>query len=240
MVLQVKIDTRESALVQQFDSAFDFVIETLDLGDVQILDEENGIRLVFERKTLSDLAASIRDGRYKEQKHRLLATYPAKCITYIIEGGMLMPQDAYGLKQSVYTGIYTHTMYRDGIHVVFTRNLGETAAWIRHVATKCKENPAKMVGGEETEYVNSCKAKARKIHNIDAKTCYKLQLCQIPNVSYKVADSIMGQFPTLSALMTRMGQYETKATAVKELSALPMIGAKKAATIIEYLRPELQ
>lgn len=192
---------------------------------------------------MSDLAASIKDGRYKEQKHRLLASHPAKCVTYIIEEGTLMPKDAYGLKKSVYTGIYTHSMYRDGVHVVFTRNLGETAAWIYDVATKCKENPAKM-GAESaagtTEYLHSRKAKSRKIENIDAQACYKLQLCQIPNVSYKVAESIIQKYPTLFSLMTKVGQYETKTIAVKELSTLPMIGAKKAATIIEYLRPDLQ
>lgn len=244
MVLHVKIDSREAALVQQFDTAFDFVIEPLDLGDVLIEDEENNIRLVFERKTLADLAASIKDGRYKEQKCRLLAAYPAKCITYIIEEGSLIPKDVCGLKKSVYSGIYVHSMFRDGVHVVFTKNLGETAAWIREVATKCKENPAKVGGGggaaADDPYLHSRKAKSRKIENIDPQACYKLQLCQIPGVSYKVADAIIERYPTLVSLMAQMSAYETKAVAVKELSALPMIGAKKAAGIIAYLRPELE
>lgn len=240
MVLHVKIDTRESALVQQFDTSFDFLIEPLDLGDVLMVDEEHGIQLVFERKTLADLSASIKDGRYKEQKHRLLATYPAKCITYIIEEGSLLPKDVHGMKKTVYSGIYTHSMYRDGIHVVFTKNLGETAAWIRDVATKCNENPAKFCNeGADPNYLHSRKAKCRKIENIDPQACYKLQLCQIPGVSYKVADGIIEKFPTLLSLMQHVGVYDTKGAAIKEFSSLPMIGAKKAAIIVEYLRPEL-
>ncbi len=238
MVLTVKIDTREAALIQQFDTSFDFVIEPLDIGDALIEDIENGIQLVFERKTLSDLSASLKDGRYKEQKHRLLATYPSKCITYIIEEGSLLQHDAYGMRKSVYTGIYTHSMYRDGVHVVFTKNIAETAEWIRDVATKCKENPAKMVQeGTDPNYLHSRKAKCRKSDNIDPEACYKLQLCQIPGISYKVADSLIKEFPTLLALMNYIGTFDSKSAAVKEISALPMIGKKKAATIIEYLRP---
>lgn len=237
----MRVDTRESALIQQFDSSFDFVIEPLDIGDIIIEDQDHGIQLVFERKTLSDLSASIKDGRYKEQKHRLLATFPQRCVTYIIEEGQLIAKDAHGLRASVYTGIYTHSMYRDGVHVVFTKNLAETAAWIRNVATKCKENPEKFKSGGEggTDYLSSRKAKCRKIENIDVQACYKLQLCQIPGVSYKLAESIIDKYPTLMDFLKQLGTYATKQEAVKAVSQLSLIGTKKATTIVEYLRPEL-
>ena len=60
----------------------------LELGDIEInisnVDFTN--KFIFERKTLTDLNASINDGRYKEQKHRLLSSYSNNAITYIIEG----------------------------------------------------------------------------------------------------------------------------------------------------------
>ena len=43
----------------------------LDLGDIIICDEEGSELLMFERKTPSDLASSIIDGRYNEQSFRL-------------------------------------------------------------------------------------------------------------------------------------------------------------------------
>lgn len=241
MVLQVFVDNRESALISQLDSSFDFLIQPLELGDVLLTDEEHGLALVFERKTLSDLAASIKDGRYKEQKHRLLANYPAHRITYIVEEGHILPKDAHGLKKSVYFGIYAHSMYRDGVHVVFTKNIQETALFIHDVATKCKENPGKFkaVEGDEGDYIHSRKAKCRKIDNIDPIACYKLQLCQVPGISYKLAEGIIEKFPTLMSFMQHLSTFTNQADAIKTIAKLPLIGAKKAATIVGYLRPDL-
>lgn len=241
MVLQVKIDNRESSLINTLETSFDFTIEPLDIGDVLIEDPENNIQLVFERKTLADLAASIKDGRYKEQKHRLLSNYSPRNVTYIIEDGHLIPKDAHGLRKSVYSGVYMNSLYRDGVHIVFTKNLLETAQWIQNVATKCKEKPDSFKKNEEDsgDYLLSRKAKCRKIDNIDPQACYKLQLCQIPGVSYKLAEGIIERYPTLLAFMTHIGSFADKSTAVKSIATIPLIGAKKATTIIEYLRPEL-
>ena len=41
------------------------------LGDVIICDDDGSERMIIERKTLNDLAASIKDGRYEEQGYRL-------------------------------------------------------------------------------------------------------------------------------------------------------------------------
>lgn len=240
MVTQVKVDTRESGLINILDSSFDFSIEPLDIGDVTIEDPENDIKLVFERKTVADLAASIKDGRYKEQKHRLLSNFPAASITYIIEDGAIIAKDLHGLRKSVYSGVYMNSMYRDGVHVVFTKNIGETAQWIRDVATKCREKPESFKSNKEgDDYLLSRKSKCRKIENIDPISCYKLQLCQVPGISYKLAEGIIERYPSLLSLMTHLGSFTSKASAVKCLSEVPLIGAKKASTIIEYLRPEL-
>lgn len=238
MVLSVKIDTRETALINHLDTSFDYKIEPLDIGDVHIADTEHNINLIFERKTIADLAASIKDGRYKEQKHRLLSNFGANKITYIIEEGHIIPKDAHGLRKSVFAGVYMNSMYRDGVHLVFTKNLAETSLFIHNVATKCKEKPESFKE-VEGDYLQSRKAKCRKIDNIDPTSCYKLQLCQIPGVSYKVAEGIIERYPTMFALMAHLGSFTDKATAVKAIAGIPLIGSKKATTFIEYLRPEL-
>ena len=70
--------------------------ERLPLGDLILHDPNLGQGrdiVIFERKTLNDLAASIRDGRYKEQSFRLIETAAATGfnthhIVYIIEGDL--------------------------------------------------------------------------------------------------------------------------------------------------------
>ena len=46
----------------------------LDVGDVELTAESGTRRVVLERKTWTDLAKSLTDGRYAEQKMRLLAS----------------------------------------------------------------------------------------------------------------------------------------------------------------------
>ena len=87
------IDTRENLLYNNiierdldvYKNHISIEKKNLELGDIEInVDFTN--KFIFERKTLSDLNASIYDGRYKEQKHRLLSSYSNNAITYIIEG----------------------------------------------------------------------------------------------------------------------------------------------------------
>lgn len=45
--------------------------EQLPIGDILIKTDEGKDVMIVERKTLQDLLASIKDGRYEEQSHRL-------------------------------------------------------------------------------------------------------------------------------------------------------------------------
>ena len=96
------IDSRETKLIESISKVnidnFSIKSKSLKLGDIVIspatdLDADsesdsdfykNSI-LVFERKTTSDLLASINDGRYREQKARLLANLSKHKICYLIE-----------------------------------------------------------------------------------------------------------------------------------------------------------
>ena len=66
------IDNREKALITKLrEKNIEFEIKQLDIGDIQFLNSDGHIKVIFERKTISDLASSILDGRYKEQGFRL-------------------------------------------------------------------------------------------------------------------------------------------------------------------------
>ena len=61
----------------------------LDIGDFIIRNDEDKEVMIFERKSLSDLIASIKDGRYNEQSFRLTQTpLDNRHIYYIIEGNL--------------------------------------------------------------------------------------------------------------------------------------------------------
>ena len=88
-MLELIYDSRELKLKELFNASKPDYIELkesyLDLGDI-IFKHNNNEVLVIERKTLSDLYSSIQDGRYKEQKIRLMSQYNREQIVYLIEG----------------------------------------------------------------------------------------------------------------------------------------------------------
>ena len=67
----IYIDTRESKLRELLEKNEEtFITKPLELGDILI--EHPNRQILIERKTIADFHASITDGRYKNQKLRLL------------------------------------------------------------------------------------------------------------------------------------------------------------------------
>ena len=79
------IDTREKKLLPYIQC--EYIEKQLDLGDIFI--DSPSYKLMIERKTISDFNASLRDGRYRNQKLRLLewrdTDISTKRVIYILE-----------------------------------------------------------------------------------------------------------------------------------------------------------
>lgn len=89
----LKVDNREKTLIPALTVACSKIegvqieVENMPLGDAGIYDNDGKELILFERKTLTDLAASIKDGRYSEQSMRLSAIQiPNHHVVYILEG----------------------------------------------------------------------------------------------------------------------------------------------------------
>ena len=96
--MKLVIDSREQSLIKllrsDIDNSIQFFkkeinIETgnLAIGDLIIYGDDEKELIIFERKSLSDLASSIGDGRYNEQSFRLNDhALHNHNIVYLIEG----------------------------------------------------------------------------------------------------------------------------------------------------------
>ena len=133
----IKIDTREQELLTKCQNTIEsypkfkdikLVSQTLPLGDIIINDGINDC-IIIERKTLSDLAASIKDGRYEEQSYRLNGlNHHNHNIIYLIEG------DIYRFnafkerfdKQTLYSAMFSVNYFK-GFSIMRSNNLEETA-----------------------------------------------------------------------------------------------------------------
>ena len=84
-MLKILIDCREHKLCEAFKKHECVEQKQLDIGDLQVWWNEE-LYLTIERKTIPDLNSSILDGRYREQKCRMLAN--SNKILYLLEGDL--------------------------------------------------------------------------------------------------------------------------------------------------------
>ncbi len=236
MEFKLYIDTREATLQDVLKkNNQDFIVQPMELGDIQISDGTNTI--IFERKTISDLSSSIRDGRYKEQKVRIksfLGNNTHRC-TYILEECQFFKNKC--MNDDVFYGVIINTMYRDGIHVMFSNNIEETARIIIITYNKIMKDPSKFFqqSDQPASYLECVKVKTKKIDNIDKDTCYLLQLCQIPGISHKIAQEIQKIYPDMRSFMSFISSDIPQEDKVKQLCKIPMIAQKKALAILNYI-----
>jgi len=234
----IQIDNREQDLLIQINILIsiiplfkDIKIETLCLpiGDVLIFNEETKeTDLIIERKSISDLLASIKDGRYEEQSYRLNGLKKHNHnIIYLIEGDinkMNRFKDNKMEKLTVYSAIFSLNYYK-GFSVIRTFTIEESAIFICNSVIKLsKERNGKKpfytahIINEPTE-TNEIKEESDKDYigvvkkvkkdNITADNIDEIMLCQIPGISAASAIAIMEKFKTLTNLLKELEQDDT-------------------------------
>lgn len=196
------IDYREHDLLTHLPAGT--TTKNLPVGDAWISVQEDGSiaqhGVIVERKTVADLEASLLDGRYREQRTRLLAyaaEKQAKAL-YIIEGDL----DRIGARKSEQElrQILHRLMLRYGVSVIQTYNSSETAQILQILQKQITEDAtvfrAETLSYTDVQHVTK-KGNKEDPHNF---YCALLQGC--PGVSAKMAQVIASQIPSLAQLFT--------------------------------------
>jgi ERCC4-type nuclease len=159
----IKVDNRESEILTQIKQLVLFipifkqikiVTENLPLGDFIIADETED-KLIIERKTITDLLASIKDGRYDEQSYRLNGLkHHNHNIIYLIEGDVnkvnRFKSDNKPEKLTAYSAMFSLNYFK-GFSVFRTFTMEETALMICNMAYKLEKG---IASGKKGFYQN--------------------------------------------------------------------------------------
>jgi len=249
------IDNREHNLIQLLSHQVEFTVQQLYIGDIQILYNNNPY-IIIERKSINDLKASIRDGRYKEQKYRLMeyksqqqelnsnADYQVKLI-YIIEDFVNYNNDV------DINGAIINTHIRDNISVITTHNINDTVQYIIELFGRLKKYPDKYISQQQltdTNYTNVVKAKKKSTY-VNSDNIMALQICQIPSISQSMAEKIQEHFGSIINLIQTIQDQdkiyltdkERRKAKIKLISEIKYtdkrkIGPKIAETLLEYMQ----
>ena len=113
--------------------------EVLPLGDILIQTDSQKNVVLIERKSFSDLLASIKDKRYEEQSYRLVhcGEYSPHNIIYMIEG--MFSQLKTPMEKRIILSAMTSLNHFKGFSVFRTCSLNETAENIVWMAEKMEK-----------------------------------------------------------------------------------------------------
>ncbi len=205
--MSIILDTREHGLIPLLP---DVPVQQLPVGDALIKSGEETV-LVIERKTTADFEASFLDGRYREQRTRLLAFCQANKARalYILEGGV--DGRVRSLTRPAIQKLIHRLMLRYNVAVWVTRSLEDTAATLTLLAEQVREDP-KVFQGEQLSYTDVM-APTKKANKDDPRAFALGALQGCPGMSAKGAAAVLEACQ--GSLVVVMATSEAELAAVK-------------------------
>ena len=249
----IKVDVREQELLkhmQHFISTIQsfndlkIITENLPLGDVIIADDIED-KIIIERKSVSDLVASIKDGRYEEQSYRLNGLqHHNHNIYYLIEGDVSKYncfRDNHSKKLTIYSAIFSLNYYK-GFSVMRTFSIEETAMFICNTANKLHKSetsgklsyytnishPQNNVAQNDNTKINETINAVNKIVS-DIEKCDKDYVSVIKRVKKEnitpenIGEIMLCQIPGISSVsaLAIMEKFKTIGNLIQELKENP-------------------
>ena len=190
----VTIDAREHALIQIFhkQGASGQIVRSLPLGDVQCT-YADGTGWLLERKTALDFAASICDGRYFEQRSRLLSAEGVRAV-FVIEGDMRgSTMHAHMLAAMV--GVERN----DRAQIYRTWDTQESFDLISVLIGKLQRQPPTADAIPSGITPPDMMTSKRKRNSSPRTSCKRMLMC-IPSFSEVIAGRLVDEFGTLFKL----------------------------------------
>jgi len=266
--MRIRIDNREHELIRlckhfietgPIYKGLEISVETLPIGDIILSDSAD--KVVIERKSLADLASSIKDGRYEEQSYRLNGLqHHNHNICYLIEGDVNRMNAINSFKDRIdkttlYSAMFSLNYFK-GFSVLRSMNTEESALMICNMAYKLNRStdktafysnvpsPTVFTGEDAVENQQSASdycgvVKKVKKENVIPENIGEIMLCQIPGISSTSAVAIMKEFKTVKNLIEKINENEN---CLKDISYVNAKGQTRKinktviANVIKYLK----
>jgi len=246
------VDNREKYIKIYFEKHYNkypnIKYQNLILGDI-IIEKDDIPIIIIERKTISDLLASIKDGRYSEQKKRILNSH-IKYKIYLIEN-----DGKYKTLNKTENKIVSSSMLSiivQGFSVIRTESLNESIKFLKTLYNKIHDTKKNTIltylaSNDILSQVNKSNSVNINIKkkSTDKKSCFKNQLCQIPGISSVVSELVCNKYANMNELIIAFNEYpdnsDNKYKLLENLSydknngKTTRIGKSKANKIYEYL-----
>tara|TARA_Y200000002_G_scaffold296319_1_gene250829 strand:+ start:556 stop:1368 length:813 start_codon:yes stop_codon:yes gene_type:complete len=209
MCVKLIVDNRENIKEILHDKIENVKFENLCIGDYcyKINDEDF---LIIERKTIADYAASIRDGRNREQKKRL-KSQPVPFI-YLVEGNLTKDNSSFSYnkvtKDTIVSSILNSIM-RDNIQVFHTYDINETIFFIESIYKKL-DKQGKTFLKNKTNYTQDIieTVKINKKNNMNQNISFQMMMNCIPGISNKISSRLAEKFTNIKCFLETLDKID--------------------------------
>ena len=229
-----------------------YSMQPLPLADIIIrkdgATEDEPPLVLIERKTIKDLIASIKDGRYKEQSNRL--SQINRPVWWLIEGNLPRFTDTRNDKSMVFGAIASLGLTK-GFTPVRTTSTAESAILLKKMLAKSeqlKEQAQEQEGGwvvvesgdaaSAPEPMESIPHKRFKGDCINKNNIQSLMLAQIPGVSVARAEAIIKEISLGEILGGKAIPRTIKCVGSGKSTTPRAIPKNDLGTIEDYLQPK--
>ncbi len=227
------IDYRETELIDYLSSLNGITVKQIPVGDIWIgLDEKEELiegGVIIERKTIRDLEASILDGRYREQRGRILSYCQEKKTQpmYILEGSLSSTTGR--LQKKAIMKFINRLIFHYQIPVMQTESVKETAELIQSLIEQWKDDPKNLQRTTEVVKVTDGIHVQKKVNALNHRQFAINCLAQCPGVSVKMAEVLIDTFGSLKVLIN---------TSSKDIEQIK-IGSRKIGPVVSKRLLEL-
>lgn len=229
--MNIIVDYREGTLQKEFEKIDqkNITYQNLNIGDIQIISNNHNIS-VFERKSINDLKCSLTDGRFREQKARILSSdFIHKC--YIFEGRVDKEFE------DIFVQIVIRLQMKYHMLVFLTEDEEGTCNLINTCVKKCEKDESYFIHPSQNQHQHQHQCnyidtlKLSKKENLTPEMCFVLQLAQIPLISKKIAGIIASYYPNWAELIHIL---RNDIEEFKEKTKDAKLGKKKIESLMNY------
>ena len=247
-MIRVVIDTRETDLwalcapYTDISGNEGWIAEkrNLDIGDISFyLNDISGAPLVtLERKRVDDLGSSQKDGRYREQRARLLAQRGlGTSVGYIVEAPYWTPNLSNSWCRGSFTEVHlqqtlVRLQFRYTMPVFQVSKVSETMTFVRRIAKMLAADPTVFRGGlaETATAAASVYTEAVHIKKADNKTPERIFVAMLSTIP-----GLGGAAVTALGTATQYSMKRMLSMSANDIAAIPTgkrtIGASVAGVV---------
>jgi ERCC4-type nuclease len=233
-MIRVVIDTRETELwalcapYTDISGNEGWIAEkrNLDIGDISFyLNDISGAPLVtLERKRVDDLGSSQKDGRYREQRARLLAQRGSgTAVGYIVEAPYWTPNLSNSWCRGSFTELHlqqtlVRLQFRYTMPVIQVSKVSETMSFVRRIAQMLAKDPTVFRGGLAETAVGAAAVYTEAVHikKADNKTPERIFVAMLSTIP-----GLGGAAVTALSTATQYSMKRILAMSANEIAAIP-------------------